>query len=155
MGLAQVPLVMAAMSLVYALSAYPFGKLSDRVSHKALLACGLLVLAGADAVLAMAQGWQGVIAGVFLWGLHMGMTQGLLSAMVADVAPAHLRGTAFGLFNLASGAALLVSSALAGFLWDRYGPVFTFCAGAVFALLTLGALALGRMGGPDAPQLKA
>jgi len=140
MGLAQVPLVMAAMSFVYALAAYPFGKLSDRIGHRALLACGLLVLVGADAVLALAQGWQGVIAGVLLWGLHMGMTQGLLSAMVANAAPSHLRGTAFGLFNLASGAALLVSSALAGWLWDRYGAAVTFAAGAVFALLTLAAL---------------
>lgn len=155
MGLAQVPLVMAAMSLVYALSAYPFGKLSDRVSHKALLSYGLLVLVAADAVLGMVRDWQGVIAGVFLWGLHMGMTQGLLSAMVADVAPAHLRGTAFGLFNLASGAALLISSALAGFLWDRYGPAFTFWAGAAFAVLTLGVLASGRMGRRRAPRLKA
>lgn len=155
MGLAQVPLVMAAMSLVYALSAYPFGKLSDRVSHKALLACGLLVLVAADAVLAMAQGWHGVVAGVFLWGLHMGMTQGLLSAMVANAAPAHLRGTAFGLFNLASGGALLVSSALAGLLWDRYGPAFTFGAGAAFAVLTLGVLAIVRVERRDAPQLKA
>jgi MFS family permease len=155
MGLAQVPLVMAAMSLVYALSAYPFGKLSDRVSHKALLAYGLLVLVAADAVLAMAQGWQGVVAGVFLWGLHMGMTQGLLSAMVANAAPAHLRGTAFGLFNLASGGALLVSSALAGLLWERYGPAFTFGAGAAFAVLTLGVLAIVRVERRDAPQLKA
>jgi MFS family permease len=141
MAVAQVPLVMAAMSFVYALAAYPFGKLSDRVSQRALLAAGLLVLVGADAVLALARGWQGVIAGVFLWGLHMGMTQGLLSAMVANSAPSQLRGTAFGLFDLASGAALLVSSALAGWLWDRYGAPVTFGAGAAFALLTLAALA--------------
>jgi MFS family permease len=142
MGLAQAPLVMGAMSLSYALSAYPFGKLSDRVSHGRLLALGLLVLVAADAVLAMAAGWQGVIAGVLLWGLHMGMTQGLLSAMVANTAPAQLRGTAFGLFNLACGIALLAASTLAGLLWDRYGPAFTFGAGAVFALLTLAVLAL-------------
>ncbi len=140
MGVAQVPLVMAAMSFVYALAAYPFGKLSDRISHRALLAFGLLVLVGADAVLALAQGWLAVIAGVFLWGLHMGMTQGLLSAMVSNAAPSYLRGTAFGLFNLASGVALLISSALAGWLWDRYGAPVTFGAGAVFALLTLAAL---------------
>ncbi len=142
MGLAQVPLVMGAMSLTYALSAYPFGKLSDRVSHAWLLALGLLVLVAADAVLALAGGWAGVFAGVLLWGLHMGMTQGLLSAMVANAAPDQLRGTAFGLFNLACGAALLLASALAGLLWDRYGPVFTFGAGAAFALLTLAMLAL-------------
>jgi MFS family permease len=142
MGLAQVPLVMGAMSLTYALSAYPFGKLSDRVSHGRLLALGLLVLVAADAVLATASGWQGVIAGVLLWGLHMGMTQGLLSAMVANTAPAQLRGTAFGLFNLACGVALLAASTLAGLLWDRYGPAFTFGAGAAFALLTLAVLAI-------------
>jgi len=140
MSIAQVPLVMAAMSFVYALAAYPFGKLSDRISHRALLASGLLVLVAADAVLALAQGWRGVVAGVFLWGLHMGMTQGLLSAMVANAAPPQLRGTAFGLFNLASGAALLISSALAGWLWDRYGAAVTFGAGGAFALLTLAAL---------------
>ena len=140
MSIAQVPLVMAAMSFVYALAAYPFGKLSDRISHRALLASGLLVLVAADAVLALAQGWRGVVAGVFLWGLHMGMTQGLLSAMVANAAPPQLRGTAFGLFNLASGVALLLSSALAGWLWDRYGAAVTFGAGGVFALLTLAAL---------------
>ncbi len=140
MGLAQVPLVMGAMSFIYALVAYPFGKLADRFSHKPLLAAGLLVLVAADAVLAMAAGWQGVIAGVLLWGLHMGMTQGLLAAMVADAAPPHLRGTAFGLFNLASGIALLAASALAGLLWDRYGPASTFGAGALLALLTLAVL---------------
>lgn len=142
MGLAQVPLVMGAMSLAYALSAYPFGKLSDRVSHGRLLALGLLVLVAADVVLALAAGWQAVIAGVLLWGLHMGMTQGLLSAMVANTAPDRLRGTAFGLFNLACGIALLVASTLAGLLWDRYGPAFTFGAGAAFALLTLAMLAM-------------
>jgi predicted MFS family arabinose efflux permease len=142
MGLAQVPLVMAAMSLAYALSAYPFGKLSDRVSHGVLLAGGLLVLVAADAVLALAGGWAGVLAGVLLWGLHMGMTQGLLSAMVANAAPEQLRGTAFGLFDLACGAALLVASALAGLLWDRLGPAFTFGAGAAFAVLTLAVLPL-------------
>jgi MFS family permease len=128
---------MAAMSFVYALSAYPFGKLSDRWDHARLLASGLLVLVAADAVLAMAESWHGVVAGVLLWGLHMGMTQGLLSAMVANAAPVHLRGTAFGLFNLASGVALLVSSALAGLLWDRMGPAFTFGAGAVLTLIVL------------------
>jgi MFS family permease len=144
MGLAQVPLVMGAMSFVYALSAYPFGKLADRMSAVKLLAGGLLVLVGADVVLAMASGWRGVIAGVLMWGLHMGMTQGLISAMVANAAPAQLRGTAFGLFNLASGAALLMASALAGLLWDRCGPAYTFGTGAAFAVLTLFALPVLR-----------
>ncbi|WP_374438103.1 MFS transporter [Inhella sp.] len=137
-ALALVPLVMVAMNLVYAASAYPFGRLSDRVSHRGLLAAGLLVLMAADLVLATASHWLGVLAGVVLWGVHMGMTQGLLAAMVAGEAPADLRGTAFGFFNLVSGVALLLASALAGLLWDRLGPGATFHAGAAFCVVALG-----------------
>jgi MFS family permease len=130
-----VPLVMVAMSAVYALTAYPFGKLSDRMSHARLLGFGLIVLIAADLVLASGSHWAIVLAGVALWGVHMGMTQGLLSAMVADVAPAELRGTAFGFFNLASGVALLVASVVAGWLWSRLGAASTFYAGAGFCAL--------------------
>jgi MFS family permease len=132
---ALVPLVMVAMNVVYAASAYPFGKLSDRLRHTKLLSLGLLVLIAADLVLAADDHWSGVLAGVGLWGLHLGITQGLLATMVADTVPADLRGTAFGLFNLASGVALLIASLLAGFLWDRFGPSLTFHAGALFCLL--------------------
>jgi len=141
---AWVPLVMVAMNLVYAATAYPFGRLSDRVDHRRLLAAGLVVLVAADLVLASAADWRLLLAGVALWGVHMGITQGLLAAMVADTAPADLRGTAYGFFNLLGGVALLVSSALAGLLWDRLGPAFTFYAGAGFALLTLLGLAAAR-----------
>jgi len=139
---AYAPLVLVLMSLVYALSAYPMGKLSDRVSHLKLLAAGLAVLIAADLVLARAQGLAAVALGVALWGLHLGMTQGLLATMVADTAPAHLRGTAFGFFNLASGIAMLIASVLAGLLWDQLGPGATFYAGAAFALAALLMLAL-------------
>jgi MFS family permease len=139
---AAVPLVMVAMSGVYALTAYPFGRLSDQVSHRALLALGLAVLIAADLALARTAGWWGLGAGVLLWGVHMGITQGLLSAMVADTAPGDLRGTAFGLFNLVSGVAMLGASAVAGALWHWTGPVATFMAGAGFAALALLALAL-------------
>lgn len=142
-AIALVPLVMVAMNVVYAGSAYPFGKLSDRMSHKTLLALGLVVLIAADVVLAMDNQWVTVLAGVALWGLHMGMTQGLLARMVADTAPAHLRGTAFGLFNLVSGIAMLIASALAGLLWDQLGASFTFYAGAVFCVLALLGLVKG------------
>ena len=142
---ALVPLVMVAMGGVYALTAYPFGKLSDRVSHRWMLAAGLAVLALADLVIAGGQGWIALLAGVALWGLHLGMTQGLLAAMVADTAPADLRGTAFGFFNLVSGVALLASSAIAGLLWDRLGPAWTFYAGAGFSLVALIGLC-GRAG---------
>lgn len=138
---AWVPLVMVAMAGVYAASAYPFGKLADRMSHRALLAWGLGVLVVADAVLALAGGWWGLGLGVALWGVHMGMTQGLLGAMVADTAPAALRGTAFGLFNLASGLAMLMASVIAGALWTTLGPAATFAAGGGFAALTVLALA--------------
>ena len=137
---ALVPLVMVAMNLVFAASAYPFGWISDRMSHTKLLALGLLVLILADVVLASGNDWKTMLVGVALWGIHMGMTQGLLATMVADTAPADLRGTAYGVFNLVSGLAMLVASGLAGWLWDQHGPASTFYAGAVFCVVALGAL---------------
>jgi MFS family permease len=140
MAMALVPLVMVAMNVVYAAAAYPFGKLSDRVSHKALLALGLVVLIAADAVLASSPHWGVVLLGVALWGVHMGITQGLLATMVADVAPADLRGTAYGMFNLVSGLAMLLASVVAGLLWDHYGAPAPFMAGAAFSVVALLAL---------------
>ena len=141
MALAAVPLVMVAMNVVYSLTAYPFGKLSDRVSHHGLLLAGLSVLVLADVVLAVSTHWLGLLLGVALWGVHMGMTQGLLAAMVAAQAPADLRGTAFGFFNLVSGVALLAASVLAGLLWQYLGPAWTFGAGAAFSVLAMAAVA--------------
>ncbi len=135
--IALVPLVLIGMNLVYSLSAYPFGRLSDSVTHARLLALGLAVLIGADVVLAYSNEWTWVWLGVSLWGLHMGITQGLLATMVADAAPVDLRGTAFGFFNLVSGIALLIASALAGLLWDQLGAPQTFIAGAVFSAIAL------------------
>lgn len=145
--LALVPLVLIGMNVVYSLSAYPFGKLSDRMSPRRLLALGLAVLVAADLVLAYSNHWPWVWVGIALWGLHMGMTQGLLAAMVANTAPPQLRGTAYGFFNLVSGVALLVASAVAGLMWDRFGASVTFIAGAVFCLLALAAIALSRSRG--------
>jgi len=142
--IALVPLVMVAMNLIYAASAYPFGKLSDLMSHTKLLALGLVVLVAADLVLATNDHWGVVLAGVALWGVHMGITQGLLATMVSHTAPADLRGTAFGLFNLVSGMAMLLASALAGLLWDRLGASFTFYAGAVFSAIALAGLGWTR-----------
>lgn len=139
-AVALVPLVMVAMNVVYAASAYPFGRLSDRVNRKTLLAGGLVVLIAADLVLANDDHWGSVLAGVALWGIHMGMTQGLLAAMIADTAPEDLRGTAFGFFNLISGIAVLIASLLAGLLWDQLGAAFTFYCGAGFSALALLAL---------------
>jgi MFS family permease len=139
LALAWTPLVLIAMSLVYSLGAYPFGKLSDKVSKTALLAGGLLALVAADLLLAWRAQGPVLWAGIAMWGLHMAMTQGLLATLVAQTAPADLRGTAFGFFNLVGGMALLVASGLAGLLWDVWGPGTTFVAGAVLAV---GALAL-------------
>jgi predicted MFS family arabinose efflux permease len=135
--IALVPLVMVAMNVVYALSAYPFGKLSDRMNHKALLALGLIVLIAADLILASSDHWVVLLLGVALWGIHMGITQGLLATMVAGTAPTDLRGTAYGFFNLVSGLAMLLASVLAGLLWDRLGASFTFYAGAAFSMIAL------------------
>lgn len=144
MMLALIPLVMMLMSLVYAISAYPFGKLSDNMSHLKLLVLGLLVLIAADLVLAWSSHWAAVLLGVTLWGLHMGMTQGLLATMVADTAPADLRGTAYGFFNLMSGIAMLVASVVAGLIWDHFGADYTFYAGAVFCTLVLLVIAIKK-----------
>jgi MFS family permease len=142
MRAAWIPTAMVGMSAVYAASAYPFGKLSDTVSHRALLAAGLALLIAADLVLALASGFAMLGLGIALWGLHMGMTQGLLAAMVAATAPAALRGTAFGLFNLACGVSLLLASAGAGALWQAFGAPAAFGAGAACAALALLALVL-------------
>ncbi|QPQ10702.1 MFS transporter [Klebsiella michiganensis] len=132
-----IPLVMVAMNLVYSLTAYPFGKLSHSMSHSKMLQWGLLVLIAADIVLALSSHWSTLLAGVALWGIHMGMTQGLLAAMVAHTAPPELRGTAFGMFNLMSGIALLLASAGAGVLWEVLGAASTFYAGAIICVVTL------------------
>ena len=152
--IALVPLVMVAMNVIYAASAYPFGKLSDAMSHRKLLGLGLLVLVVADLVLASAEHPALLFVGVALWGIHMGMTQGLLATMVADTAPAEMRGTAYGVFNLVSGLAMLAASLLAGIVWDRYGSSWTFYVGAGFCAMALCALAWQPHGGvqPERPQ---
>lgn len=137
LALALVPLVLVIMNLVYSMSAYPIGKLSDRMSHHTLLALGLVVLIIADLVLATSNHWAIVLIGVAIWGLHMGMTQGLLATMIANTAPADLRGTAFGFFNLVSGIAMLFASIVAGLTWDSFGAEYTFIVGAAMSLLAL------------------
>jgi MFS family permease len=135
--LALVPVALVIMNIVYAFSAYPVGALSDRMSRATILVLGLIVLLASDLVLAFATGTAAIAVGAALWGLHMGLTQGLLAALVADTAPAELRGTAYGVFNLITGLALLLASVIAGALWDTTGPQGTFLAGAAFTILTL------------------
>ena len=135
LGAAYVPAVLVIMNVAYSLSAYPAGWLSDHVNRWGVLAVGSSLLVVADLVLAASSTLAGALAGIAIWGLHMGFTQGLFSALVADTSEAAQRGTAFGVFNLVSGLALLVASVLAGFIWDAYGPRATFLAGAAITVL--------------------
>ncbi len=144
--LAWAPAVIAAMSLVYAASAYPAGRLQDRIGARPLLLVGLLVLIAADLFLAFGQSLVPIFVGIGLWGLHMGLTQGVLAALIAATAPERLRGTAFGLFGLLTGLAALIASIVAGVLWDRIGAAATFSTGAVFAATALVAFLLARQG---------
>ena len=133
LALAWAPAVIAVMSLVYAASAYPAGRLQDRIGARPLLLCGLLVLIAADLVLAFGSTLVAIFLGIGLWGLHMGLTQGVLAALISATAPDRLRGTGFGLFGLITGLASLLASVLAGLLWDSIGAQATFLAGAAFA----------------------
>lgn len=128
-----IPLVLIVMNVVYAGSAYPAGVLSDRLRRSTLLIAGLGMLILADLILARGSSVVLVLCGVAAWGLHMGLTQGILAALLADTAPAELKGTAFGLFNLVSGLCLLVASGMAGWLWDRHGAPTTFYVGGALA----------------------
>jgi MFS family permease len=144
LAIRYVPAVMIMMSVVYAGAAYPAGLAADRFSERTLLVIGLGVLVMSDIVLAGAKVPSHVFLGTALWGLHMGLTQGLFAKLVADTAPARLRGTAFGIFNIAGGGALLLASIIAGALWSAIGPAATFLAGALFAAVaTLGLVGYG------------
>jgi MFS family permease len=147
LAVAFAPLVLVVMNVVYAASAYPAGRLSDRVDRRRVLGAGCAVLVAADVVLALAGDLLLVTLGIALWGLHMGLTQGLLAALVADAAPPRIRGTAFGVFNLVSGVAMLVASVLAGWLWHAYGAPATFYAGAGLTVLALAGLRIAGKGG--------
>jgi MFS family permease len=146
--IALVPLVMVVMNVAYAGSAYPAGVLSDRIDRHGVLVVGLVLLIAADLALGLATGIWPLMGGVVLWGLHMGLTQGLLAAMVADVAPAEIRGTAFGVFHMLTGIMLLAASLIAGLLWDRIGPAATFFAGIGFSVVALVGLIAVRNRGP-------
>ena len=154
LGVAYVPAVLVVMNVAYALSAYPAGWLSDRVNRWGVFAVGAALLIAADLVLALGASVAVIGAGVALWGLHMGFTLGLLAALVADSASAAQRGTAFGVFNLVTGLALLVASVLAGVLWDRGGPALTFLTGAALTgaagVVAIALYSLKKIDGRDA-----
>jgi len=145
LSLTLVPLVMVCMNIVYAGASAPAGRLSDRIGRRPVMLAGMLVLAASGLVLAFVPGLAGLFVGVALWGLQMALSQGLLAALVADTAPAELRGTGFGLFNLAAGIASLLASVIAGVLWQAVGPAATFAAGAAFAVIAAAALAMARV----------
>ncbi len=137
LALAFAPLVLVVMNVIYALSAYPAGRLSDRFGRRAPLLSGVIALILSHLLLAQADGLAMLALGILFWGLHMGLTQGLLAALIADTAPEHLRGTGFGIFNLVGGVAILAASVIAGYLWQAYDASVTFYAGAGFAFLAL------------------
>lgn len=139
-----VPAVLVVMNMFYALAAYPAGVVSDNGDRTHVLIGAVVLLLVADLMLALMPGITGLVVGVMLWGLHMGFSQGSLAALVADTAPLDLRGTAFGMFNLVTGVALLAASIIAGALWDEFGATATFLAGAGFSMLALMALLLSR-----------
>jgi len=144
LAIAYVPMIMIVMNIFYSIFSYPAGAAADRLSARILLVFGLAILVVADVVLAMAVSPWITFAGAAFWGLHMAFTQGLLSKLVADNAPADLRGTAFGMFNLVSGVALFLASFIAGSLWTAFGASATFIAGASFAILAAMGLLLCR-----------
>jgi len=153
LSLALAPVVLIAMNVVYSLTAYPIGWLSDRWPRERLMVIGFLILVLSDLALALLSGLVSVFVGVVLWGLHLGFTQGTMAAMVADTCPAEKRGTAFGIFNIFTALALLIASSMAGLAWDRFGAQTTFLIGAGFALfgavfpLLAGRLRLKNAGG--------
>ena len=143
-----IPLVLVVMNVVYSLAAYPAGVFSDRFNRLTVLIVGFALLIAADLVLAVSGSLVGLTAGVALWGLHLGITQGLFATLIADTAPPELRGTAYGVFNLLGGLALLFASVLAGLLWDTFGSKATFLTGAAFTTLALLGLGLIRLRSP-------
>jgi MFS family permease len=144
LAIAYVPAIMIVMNIVYAGFAYPAGAAADRVSARTLLVLGLGMLIVADILLVVAASPWIAFLGAAFWGLHMALTQGLLSKLVADTAPTAFRGSAFGIFNLVSGGALLLASVIAGSLWSVFGPSATFIAGGSFAALAAMGLLLYR-----------
>ncbi len=137
MTLYLIPLTLGVMSFFYALTAYPFGRLADHISHTFLLVLGIFFLIVSNLFLAVSQTWIGIYVGVSLWGIHMGITQGLFALMVSQTIPENLRGTGYGIFSLVSGLGMLVASILAGIIWDTLGSQYTFYCGIMLSTLTL------------------
>jgi hypothetical protein len=125
-------------------AAYPLGRRSDR-GRRPVARLGVAALVASLGVLALATSPAAALAGAALYGLHMAATQGLLTTLVADGAPADLRGTALGLFHLVVGVVQLCAGVAAGLAWDQLGPRVVFAAGAACALGALLGLARRRV----------
>jgi len=132
---AWAPLVLVVMSIVYGVFAYPAGRLSDRLAPRTMVVASLAILCAAEVILAFALSLPVFFCGVALWGAHMALSQGLFAKLVADTAPETLRGTAFGLFNVASALALVIGNSGFGFLWAAQGAAAAYAIASGAALL--------------------
>ncbi len=134
---AWIPMAVVLMNITFSLSSYPFGKLADKLNPMKLLALGMVLLALANLLFAYAENYRILAAGIVLFGMHLGATQGIFSTIISEIAPSEVRATAFGIFNFFSGLALLASGLVAGSLWEYMGAQYCFGGGVVFALITL------------------
>jgi MFS family permease len=130
-----IPVVFVVMNVAYAIVAVPFGHLADRGGFFILIVCGFLILVLADIILALTNSVGWMFVGIIFWGIHLGMTQGLLLAMISKLSPLELRGTSFGLFHAISGVALLTASLIAGYLWQYYYSGLIFFVSAIITLV--------------------
>ncbi len=138
-GLSEVyvPLVMMLYNATYCMSSYPMGALSDRKNRHLVLGLGIAILIAADVILYSAPNLMVLFLGVALWGLQIGTTQGVSVALIIDIVPDHLRGTALGVFYLISTIATIISGAGAGTIAEAYGEGMTFFASSIVAILAI------------------
>jgi MFS family permease len=141
---AWAPMALVVMNLVSVPLTPIAGIWSDRVGRNRVIGLGFLLLIASHMAMALATGPMLVWIGAGIWGVHLALTQGIFSALVADHAPAHLRGTAFGVFNLAAGIAIFVGSAAMGFAWDQLGAGTAFALAAAVNALGLVLFPLSR-----------
>ncbi len=140
---AWIPLSMIVMNFSYMLSAYPLGLLSDRMGRKQLLVVAFWLFSLVYLGFAWVQQPQQIWGLFALYGVYLGMSQGILLALVADVTPSELRGTGFGVINLVIGIILLPANLLAGFVWETANPQIPFLLGSFLAILASFILLLG------------
>lgn len=131
------PGVLIVMNIVYSLTSYPAGSLSDRVGRKTVITFGFLLLALANGLLALNASIVITFLGIVLWGIQMGLTQSNLIALVTDTCPATLRGTALGIYNLFSAIAMIIGGSSTGYIWDHFGASTAFYVAASVSVIGL------------------